>query len=146
MRAYDQSHMEIVLTVRQFFEQEKIQHYRINLINVLERTAAATGVNRNIISKIHTIEDVLDWKNKPGVPVATRKEPVIPKNFSIVFRLTVREIYLERKQLPTLYLILERIKQKKVNEFYNLNLFNGDEIPDLIVTFGFGGAQVYIDL
>ena len=64
MRAYDQSHMEIVLRVRQFFEQEKIQLRRINLNNVLERIAAATGVNRNIISKIHTIEDVLNWKNK----------------------------------------------------------------------------------
>ena len=78
--------METVLRVRQFFEQEKIQHRRINLNNFLEQTAAATGVNRNIVSKIRTVDDVLNWKNKPGVHVATRKDPVIPKNFSTVAR------------------------------------------------------------
>ena len=114
MRAYDQSHLKIVLNVRQFFEQEKIEHRRINLNNVLEVTAAATGVNKNIVSKIHTIDHVLNWKNKPGVPVVTRKDPVIPKNFSNVVRQVVHEICLERKQLPTLDLILERLKQRKL--------------------------------
>ena len=130
MRAYDQSHIEIVLRVLQFFEQERIQHRRINLNNFPERSTAATRVNRSIISKIHIIEDVLKWKNKPDLPVATRKEPLIPKKFSIIVRQVVREIYLEHKQLPTLDLILEGLKQKKVNEFDNFNLCNGDEIPD----------------
>ena len=98
--------------------------------NVLERTAAATGVNRNIASKIHTINDVLNWKNKPDVPVATRKEPVILKNFSTFVRQIVCEMDLERKQSPMLDLILKRLKQKKVSEFENLNLFNGDEIVE----------------
>ena len=130
MRAYDPSQIEVILSVRQLFELEKVQHRRINLNNVLERTPAETDRNRNIGSKIHIIDDVLNWKNKPGVPVATRKEPVIPKNFSTVFRQVVLEIHLERKQLSTLDLILEGLKQKKVREFDNLNLFNGDEIPD----------------
>ena len=50
--AYDQSHLEIVLWLRQFFEQERKELRWINLNNVLERTVAATGVNRNIIAKI----------------------------------------------------------------------------------------------
>ena len=78
--------METVLRVRQLFEEEKMQHRRINLNNDLEQTAAATGVNRKIASKIHAIEEVLNWKNSPGVPVAIRKELVIPNKFSIFVR------------------------------------------------------------
>ena len=104
MRVYVQSHMEIVLRALQFFEQDKRQRRRIKLNNFLERTAGATRVNRNIISKI-ALSKIFKLENKPGVPIATRKEPVIPKNFSIVVRLVVREINLERKQLTTLDLI-----------------------------------------
>ena len=98
--------------------------------NVLERTAAATGVNRNTVSKTHTIRDVSNWKNKPGVPNATRIELVIPKKFSIVVRQEVCEIHLGGKQLSILDLILEILKQKKVSEFDKLNLFYRDEIPE----------------
>ena len=61
-RAYNQSHKAIVQRVRQLFEQEKKEHCRVNLKYVLERTAAATAVNRNITVKIQTIENVLNWK------------------------------------------------------------------------------------
>ena len=81
IRAYHQSHLEIVLRVRQFFEQERKKHCRINLNNVLQRTTAPIGVNRNIIGKIQAREDVLKWKKKPGVPVCTPSDPVIPTNF-----------------------------------------------------------------
>ena len=39
VRAYDLLHMEIELRVRHFFEQERSQHHRISLNNVVERTA-----------------------------------------------------------------------------------------------------------
>ena len=81
------------------------------------------------MSKIRTIEYVLNWKNKPGVPVATRIELVIPKYFSIVARQLIREVYIERKELQALDLIFERKRQKKVTEFGNLKFFYGDEIP-----------------
>ena len=56
IRAYDESDLEIDLSVHQFFEQERKGRSRINLNNVLERTAATTGVNRNFIAQIQTMK------------------------------------------------------------------------------------------
>ena len=89
----------------------KIQRRSIDLKNILESTAAATRVNRNTVSKIHRIDDVMNWKNKPVLSVA-RKEPVIPKNFPAVVRQEVGKIYLESKRLPTLDLIMGKLKQR----------------------------------
>ena len=83
---------------------------------------------KNIITKIQTIEDVLNWKKKPGVPVCTTNYPVIPKNFSLSIRQVVREIHLELNKVLTLGFILERLNQKNVKDFDHLNLFTGDEI------------------
>ena len=108
IRAYIQSHLEIFLRVRQFFEQERKENHRISFNDVLARTAA-TGVNRNIIPKIQPTEDFLNWKEKPGVPFPTRSDPVVPMNFSSSSQQIVRKIYLEYKQVPTLDFILKRM-------------------------------------
>ena len=105
--------------MRQFFEQERREHRPINLNNVLEEKAAATGVNRNLIAKIQTTEDVLNWKKKPGVPVPTASDPKIPTKFSSIIRQVV----------PTLDFILERLNQKKVKDLDHLNFFTGGKIP-----------------
>ena len=112
VRAYDSSHMEIVLRVQQFFEEEKREHRRISHNNVIERTAAATGVSKNIVCRVRTIEDVKDWKKKSGDHVHVRCEPQIPSNFASVVRHVIREIYLERTSVPTLDSILDRLSQK----------------------------------
>ena len=113
VRAYDQSHLEIVLRVRQFFENERTQHRRINLNNVVERTSAATGVNKNLVCKIRTIEDVLNWKKKPGVSVKVPQTPQIPDNFCSVIRQVVRDIYLESECVPALDQILEKLRERQ---------------------------------
>ena len=129
VRAYDQSHLEIVLRVRQFFENERTQHRRINLNNVVERTSAATGVNKNLVCKIRTIEDVLNWKKKPGVSVKVPQTHQIPDNFCSVIRQVVRDICLERERVPTLDRILEKLREKTVQDFEHLNLFHDGDIP-----------------
>ena len=128
IRACDQSHLEIIIRVRQLFEKERKEHREIDLNSVQEGTAAATGVNRNKFAKIQTIEDVLNREKKPGVPVPTPNDPVIQTNFSTI-RQVVHETYLELKQVPTLDFILEQVNQEKVKDFDNFNLFTGDEIP-----------------
>ena len=50
-RAYNQSHPEIVLRVRQFFEHEKANPGNIDVNKVVERTAAATGLSTRLIEK-----------------------------------------------------------------------------------------------
>ena len=48
LRVYDNSHAEIILRVRQYFEFERNQEKSQNLNRVVERTAAATGTSRKI--------------------------------------------------------------------------------------------------
>ena len=52
VRAYDSSHMEIVLRIQQLFEKEKQERRPIKLNNVNERTAAAIRVNENIVYRV----------------------------------------------------------------------------------------------
>ena len=99
--------MEIVLRVRKFFKKEKQEHRRINLNNVIERTAVAIGVKKNIVYRVRTMEDVKDWKKKSGDHVHVRHEPQILINFSSVMRHVIREVYLERTSVPTLDSILD---------------------------------------
>ena len=51
VRAYDQSHTEIAQRFPQFSEQERLQHRRISLANVIDRTASATGISKNFVCK-----------------------------------------------------------------------------------------------
>ena len=130
IKAYNKSYLGILLRVGQFFEQKVKEHSQINLKDAIERTAEATVVNKNIIAKIQSIEDVLNRKKQPGIPVPNPNDPVIPKNFSSIIRQSVRETYFERERVQTLDLILERLNQKKIKDFDHLNLFTGDEILD----------------
>ena len=129
IKAYNESYQRIVLREGQFFEQEVKELGQINLNNTIERTAASTAVNKNIIAKIQSIEDVLNRKKQPGIPVPNPNYPVIPKNFSFIIQQFVRETYLERERIQTLDSILKRLNQK-TKDFDHLNLFTGDEILD----------------
>lgn len=97
---------------------------------MVERTEAAAGVKRIIIAIIRTIEDVLNWKEKPSVSVTTPNELSIPTNFSSIAEQVIREIHLEFKQGLTVDFIHERLNLKNLKHFDLLNLFSGDEIPD----------------
>ena len=130
IRAYDSSHIEIVLRVRQLFEKEKQEHRRINLNNVIERTVIATGVSKNMRCRVRTMEDVKGWKKKSGDRVLVGHRPQFPNNFSSVVRHVIREMYLERTSVPTPDSILDRLRQKKVSDLERSNLFdNNSSIP-----------------
>ena len=131
VRSNDQSHMEVALGVRQFFEQERLQHRRISLNNVLESTALETGINKNLVYKVRKLEDIKHWKKKPDAPTSVQRASHIPENFSSVIRHVVREIYLDGSCVPTSDVILDELLQKRVQDFAHLDLFHGREIPSL---------------
>lgn len=56
MRPHDKSHAEILLRVKHYFEGEQAKKKGMNLYQIAERTAAATGVSRKIVSLIKTEE------------------------------------------------------------------------------------------
>ena len=129
VRAYDTSHMEIVFNVLKYFEKERQGYRRINLNNVIRMTAAATGVNKNIVCRIRTVDGVINWQKKPDDTVNVQRESKVSANFSPVIRHVVREMYLERISIPTLDTILERLKSKKVHQLKHLSLFEGIQLP-----------------
>ena len=43
----------------------------------------------------------------------------------------IREIYLDDTSVPTLDIIVDKVLQKRVQDFERLNLFHGQEIPSL---------------
>ena len=96
----------------------------------IERTVAATEVNKNIICRVRTMEDVKGWKKKSSDHVHVRHEPQIPTNFSSVVRHFISEKCLERTSVPTLDSILDRLLQKEMSDFQHLNLIdNNGSIP-----------------
>lgn len=49
VQAYHSSLTDIFLRVQELFVTEKLEHRRINRSNIIERTAAATGVKKDLI-------------------------------------------------------------------------------------------------
>lgn len=123
--------MEIALRLRPFFEQKRLKHLRISLNNVIQRTAVPTGISKNLICKASTLEDVKHWKRKPDTPVNVQQATHVPENFPFVIDHVVREIYLEGARVPTLDIIIDKLLQKRVQNFEHLNLFHGRAIPNL---------------
>lgn len=58
--------------------------------------------------------------------VHVRDEPQVPTNFSSVLRNIIREICLERTTVPTLNSMLDRLQQKRANDFEHLNLHDNN--------------------
>ena len=129
LRVYDKSHAEIILRVRQYFEYERNQKKSQNLMKVVERTAAATGASRKIVSLIKTEEDVENWKHPSGKPVQLKRDMDVPPKFCALIRHAVREILLEKLSVPTVDSVLLKLQNMRVQDVEHLNLFEDSEIP-----------------
>ena len=95
-RKYDKSHAEIIWRMRQYFENELRKAKRIKLSHVLERTAAATEVSKNIIYKIKSTEDPENWTIQPDAHIGVQRERSVPENFDILVLQTVRLLFLQK--------------------------------------------------
>ena len=130
LRKYDKSHVEIILRVRQYFEHEKTSNKHHKVSQVLERTAAATGASVSTVSLIRTEEDVENWPHQVGVPLKYKRGSVVPHSYCSVVRQVVRDIFLEKTQVPTLDSVFERIRLLKDRDMAHLNLFDQERMPD----------------
>jgi len=129
-RVYDKSHAEIILRVRQYFENEKKHPENINVDQVVARTAAATGVHRSFISKIKTQSDVDNWKHLSGSKLDYKCDMKVPKKFEAVVRTVVRDIFLQKERVPTIELIQDKMESLKIEDVIQYNLFDDEFIPE----------------
>ena len=127
-RKYDQSYAAIILRIRQYFEQELRVRKRHMLTHIRDRTAAATRVSRAMISRIKTEGDVQNWPFESGGHVQVSLESLMPKSFAIIVRKAIRHLFLEKKVLPSVNQIYEKILSVEVHHLLNLNLFVGFDI------------------
>ncbi len=130
VQKYDRSHAEIIYRVRQYFEREKAAGKSFNLNQVQTRTAEATGGRRNVISRIKTEADVLNWKYQGGDQVTFNRDDILPPTFSIIVGQTIRDLFSEKKELPTLNNILNRITMIRVADVLHSNLYEGNQISE----------------
>lgn len=54
----DRSHVEVVLRIRRYFEEEKQQGKRRNANQVVNRLSEANGIRKSLRSRIRSEEDV----------------------------------------------------------------------------------------
>ena len=97
----DKSHEEIILRVSQYFELEKAIKQRQNLQKVVERTAAATGASRKIVSLIKAEEDVKNWKCSSGDILQQNRDMAVPPKFCSLKRHVVCNMLLKKTSLHT---------------------------------------------
>ena len=117
------------MRVRQYFEQELRKGKRRNLHNILERTAATTGVSRATVSRIRTEDDLHNWHIESGSHFQVSQESDLPKSFETILRIVVRNLFLEKSIVPSVNRIYERITSLDVRHSLNMNLFLGTDIP-----------------
>ena len=129
-RVYTRAHAEIVLRVRQFFEKEKSKKQRININKVVERLSEATGVGRTLLAKIRTEADVKNWKFSDGKTLEYDFPTVVPDEYASVIGKVMREILLERKMLPTIDSVFDRLSKLKVSDVEHFNLLDHENVPE----------------
>ena len=112
-----------------YFENEIRQGKRIRLSHVVERTAAATGVSNNIICRLKSTEDLENWPIQPDARIGVERECSIPEIFDILVRQTIRDLYLEKKQMPSVKHIFTKLAGLKVCDIVHLNTCEGFELP-----------------
>ena len=131
IRKYDKSHAQIILRVREYFEKEKTAGKRIDVQHVVARTAAATGANQNIIVKIRTQEDVNNWEYAAGAALKYNSCRLVPENYKALIRRVLRELYSEKKKVPTIDMIFQRLARTTAADVQDLNIFAGETILPL---------------
>lgn len=128
-RSYDRSHIEIVYRVRKYFEEERDNHTKVNVNQVLARTARATGIGKTLVAKIKTQSDVDEWPMESGQNVTCKQPFSVPENYVVLVRKVIREILLEKKKVPSIDEVFNRISELTVSDVQSLNLFE-ENVPE----------------
>ena len=130
---------QIVLNVRRFFELEAAAKKRIGLHQITRRVMEAKNLGRCIVVQIQSQEDV-DLLPKNDYVENRKKLSQIPAVLFTHVRQAIRFNITEKKQLPTLDMIYEYLKQPGIHpectfsrsSMYRFMLQNGLEFtsPD----------------
>lgn len=128
-RVYNKSHAEIILRVRTYFEEEKKNPEKINVDQVVQRTADATGVHRDTVSKVKNKESVENWKFKEGAKLIYNTGMKVPDNYEALVRTIVRDLFLKKERVPTIDIIFEKLKERTPEDVAHFNLFENENSP-----------------
>ena len=131
IRKYDKSHAEIILRVRQFFEREKESGKRMHVQKVVERTCAATGVCHNLVTKIRSQEDVDSWRIAPGEIISVNQSCRVTESYAVLVRQAVRDIFLSKKNVPTLDYIFQQMTSLTFADVEHFDLHTHQHVPPL---------------
>ena len=101
----------------------------MKVTHVVECTAAATGVSKNIICRLQSTEDLKNWPVQSEAYIGVKHECSVPQNFYIQVRQTVRYLFLEKKQMPLVKRIIAKLVGHKVCDIVHLKSFAGSELP-----------------
>lgn len=69
---------------------------------MIDRTSEATGFCKHVINNIKAQEDVENWKYEDGNTIRSDRDYQVPEKYAGLIRHVVREIILEKVQLPTI--------------------------------------------
>ena len=78
--------------------------------HAVARTAAATGANQNVAVKTRTQEDVNNWEHAAGSPLKYNSYFLVPDNYRALIYRVFRELYSEKKKVPTTDIIFQRLR------------------------------------
>ena len=118
------SHVEVILRVRQYFENEKLCKRRSDSDNVIRRTVEAMGLRKKVVSKTISEKVVTNWKFQDADSVRRNRSVNVPEKCESVLRQVIRDLFLEEKKVPTLDNILTKLKRLNSSEAVQHNLFD----------------------
>ena len=96
---------------------------------VIQRTVEATGFCKNVASKIRLEKVVTNWNFKDADSVRRNRSTNVPENYESAVCQVIRDLFLEKKKVPTLDNILTKLNSLNASDVVQHNLFNDQLAP-----------------
>ena len=125
----NRSHAEVIFRVRRYFENEELCQRRSDLHKVIQRTVEATGFCKKTVSKINSELVVTNWKFQGAQCVQRNRSMNVGKKYESVVRQVIRNLFLEKKEVPTLDSVLTKLKGLNLSDVVQHNLFDDHFVP-----------------
>ena len=96
---------------------------------LIQRTVEATGFCKNIVSKISSETVVTNWKFQDADNVKRNRSMGVSEKYESVVRQVIRDLFLEKKKVPSLDNILTKLRSLNVSDVVHHNLFDDQVVP-----------------
>ena len=90
---------EVVQSVRSFFEEEKLQHQRLSVGRVVERTARATGLSERSVERISAAKSDFDSYPDEELEETRERDSVVAKYWWPIIREIVSRRFLSGQKV-----------------------------------------------